>query len=147
MTHRVVLISACVLELAVGAGIAAIVLNFFLISLASTDSFLWPSTQDKSPDYTVWQQALLVTLPVAALLFGAAPAMARVESWGARWLSAALSLGLCVVAVVVYFVLMILVAELAVGMREESTIIALSVWLTVPAVPFAVVPLLVDRWT
>ena len=123
-----------------GTGASAALLDLITIELQSWDNGFFgdgPPEPFKPPPLDV---AALVILPVVAVFAGAAPAIANANFSQNRWAALGLSVLLCFGAGTAWFLLF------ALGLNAENLPNLVRV-IIIPATPFIVVPLLVDRWT
>jgi hypothetical protein len=136
--HRAVLAIACIVEGGVGVGVSATLLNLFIMTLqAWENNGFWGKAEPFSTPLP--HIAAFAILPVVAVLAGTAPSWVRVNSSGesmALSLSVVLCLGACIVWVLLFVV----------GLSVES-LPNLVRLILLPAIPFILIPLLVDRWT
>lgn len=139
-THRVVLAVACILEAGVGTGVSAALLDLIVMELKSWDDGFFgggPPEPFKPPPLNV---AALVILPVVAVFAGATPSMIREHYSTGSGKALGLSVVLCLGAALVWVLLF------AIGLNAEN-LPNLVRLIFIPAIPFVLVPLLVDRWT
>lgn len=132
-----VLILACLLEMVV-----AIVFTFTLLYMAANS--LGTSSLGRS-ELSRLSVAALVLLPLAAVLSGALPAILKAGSWKRRLRAVGVSILLCLGALIVYWPLLLVTGGFSVGFASDT----LAWWITsiISAIPFVVVPLLVEWWT
>lgn len=137
--HRGVLAVACILEGGVGAGVSATLLNLIIQSLqAWEDSGFWGDAEPfRVP---ILHVVAFMILLIVAVLVGAAPSMIREHYSIGSGKALGLSVVLCLGAALMWILLF------AIGLNAEN-LPNLVRLIFIPAIPFVLIPLLVDRWT
>lgn len=148
--HRVVLAFACILEVGAVAGFTFALLHLTLATWQPNSPSLLGGGSSSTPDPSAppFDVVALVALPVIAVFAGAIPGIVEGNSTANRLAILGVSILLCFGAGIVYLPLLFMAATLAARVVEDSvTSVFLGIMLLLPALPFIVVPVLVDRWT
>lgn len=135
--HRLVLAVACALEVGVALAFTTALVHI-AVSGMGTSSL---GTSETLPIDVV----ALAALPLVAVLVGALPAMLRIGPGINLFLPLGVSVLVCLGAALMYWLLLLVAGGISVRFVPDA--ISLLFVGVVSAVPFILVPLLVDRWT